>query len=79
MGRHGIIAVKAPVFDGPRPMAAVSSRLASVQFNESMPWLSCGLVHVNDRKGLEEPTQTARQVHSMCLFVWPASRPRCPW
>jgi len=37
MGRHGIMAVKAPVFVAPKPMAAVSRRLPSVQFKESMP------------------------------------------
>jgi hypothetical protein len=40
IGRHGTSAVKAPVLDGPRPIAAVSHRLASVQFSESMPWLN---------------------------------------
>lgn len=37
MGRHGIIAVKAPTFVGPNPMAAVSSKLARVQLRESIP------------------------------------------
>jgi hypothetical protein len=39
IGRHGINAVNAPVFVGPSAIAAVSQRLASVQFRESMPWL----------------------------------------
>jgi hypothetical protein len=39
MGRHGISAVKAPVFEAPNIMAAVSRRLARVQLRESIPWL----------------------------------------
>ena len=39
MGRQGISAVKTPFGVGPSPMAAVSHKLASVQFRESMPWL----------------------------------------
>ena len=39
IGRTGIRAVKAPILVEPYPTAAVSRRLASVQFKESMPWL----------------------------------------
>lgn len=39
MGRHGTMAVKAPVLVEPSPIAAVSSRLPSVQLSESIPWL----------------------------------------
>jgi hypothetical protein len=39
MGSTGISAVKAPILVEPYPSAAVSSRLARVQFRESMPWL----------------------------------------
>ena len=39
MGNTGTRAVKAPMLEVPYPTAAVSSRLASVQFNESIPWL----------------------------------------
>ena len=39
MGRQGTRAVKAPVLVGPSPTAAVSHKLAKVQFNESIPWL----------------------------------------
>lgn len=39
IGRQGIKAVKTPFGDEPKPMAAVSQRLASVQFRESIPWL----------------------------------------
>jgi hypothetical protein len=39
MGRTGIRAVNAPILVEPYPTAAVSRRLASVQFKESMPWL----------------------------------------
>lgn len=37
IGKHGTSAVKTPFFDGPRPMAAVSHKLARVQFSESIP------------------------------------------
>ena len=37
MARQGHKAVNMPAFDVPKPMAAVSSRLASVQLRESMP------------------------------------------
>jgi hypothetical protein len=40
MGRQGTRAVKAPIFDDPCPIAAASSKLAKVQFNESIPWLA---------------------------------------
>jgi hypothetical protein len=39
MGKQGINAVKTPAGLVPNPMLAVSSRLARVQFNESIPWL----------------------------------------
>ena len=39
MGRTGIRAVKTPLGVHPRPIAAVSHRLARVQLSESMPWL----------------------------------------
>ncbi len=39
MGSTGTRAVKAPILVVPYPTAAVSSRLARVQFNESIPWL----------------------------------------
>jgi hypothetical protein len=38
IGRHGIRAVKIPDLDVPSPIAAVSHKLARVQFRESMPW-----------------------------------------
>lgn len=40
MGKHGIKAVKTPFGEAPSPTAAVSHKLAKVQFNESIPWLS---------------------------------------
>jgi len=40
IGKHGINAVRTPAGLVPNPILAVSSRLARVQFNESMPWLS---------------------------------------
>ncbi len=40
IGKQGTNAVKIPAFEVPSPIAAVSSRLASVQLSESMPWLS---------------------------------------
>ena len=39
IGSTGTRAVKAPVLLVPYPTAAVSRRLANVQFRESMPWL----------------------------------------
>lgn len=39
MGRTGISAVNAPIFVDPYPTAAVSNKLARVQFRESIPWL----------------------------------------
>ena len=39
MGRQGTRAVNTPFGVEPSPMAAVSHKLASVQFKESMPWL----------------------------------------
>jgi len=39
MGSTGINAVKAPILVLPYPTAAVSRRLANVQFKESIPWL----------------------------------------
>lgn len=39
MGSTGISAVKAPILVEPYPTAAVSRRLAKVQFKESIPWL----------------------------------------
>lgn len=39
MGRTGTSAVNAPIFPCPYPTAAVSKRLANVQFSESIPWL----------------------------------------
>ena len=40
MGKQGISAVKTPLGEGPKAKAAVSHKLASVQFSESMPWLA---------------------------------------
>ena len=37
IGKHGIRAVKTPLGLGPRAKAAVSHKLANVQFRESMP------------------------------------------
>lgn len=37
MGKQGISAVKTPLGVGPKAKAAVSHKLASVQFSESMP------------------------------------------
>ena len=37
IGKHGTRAVKTPFGEGPSPIAAVSNKLASVQFRESMP------------------------------------------
>lgn len=37
IGRTGIRAVKTPFGVDPRPIAAVSHKLAKVQFNESIP------------------------------------------
>ena len=37
MGRQGTRAVKTPLGEEPSPTAAVSRRLARVQFSESMP------------------------------------------
>ena len=39
MGKTGTSAVNAPILPCPYPTAAVSNRLAKVQFSESMPWL----------------------------------------
>jgi len=39
MGKTGIKAVNTPLGVDPKPIAAVSHRLASVQFRESIPWL----------------------------------------
>src|SRR4051812_45060025 len=38
MGRQGQRAVKTPAGEVPRPIAAVSSKLARVQLRESIPW-----------------------------------------
>ena len=37
IGKHGIRAVKTPLGVGPKAKAAVSHKLASVQFRESIP------------------------------------------
>jgi hypothetical protein len=39
IGNVGIIAVNAPTFVAPNDIAATCSKLASVQFKESIPWL----------------------------------------
>jgi hypothetical protein len=38
IGRQGIKAVNIPALDVPKPIAAVSHKLAKVQFRESIPW-----------------------------------------
>ena len=40
MGIQGMRAVKTPLGEEPNPIEAISHKLASVQFRESMPWLS---------------------------------------
>ncbi len=42
MGKTGIRAVKTPLGVDPKPIAAVSHKLARVQFRESIPWLTAG-------------------------------------
>ena len=39
MGMHGVRAVNSPFGVEPKPIEAVSHRLASVQLRESIPWL----------------------------------------
>lgn len=39
IGKQGTKAVNTPFGEAPNPIAAVSHRLANVQFRESIPWL----------------------------------------
>lgn len=62
MGSTGTRAVKAPILVEPYPTAAVSRRLASVQFKESMPWLrrvSLGVGALGSGHLLEELAERA--------------------
>jgi len=69
MGRQGTRAVNMADFEFPSPMAAVSRRLASVQFRESMPWSK------SSPSGLEVPVLRAC-LPSMLSIVEYAQRPR---
>jgi hypothetical protein len=77
MGSTGMSAVNAPILPLPYPTAAVSSRLANVQFSESMPWLY-GISHAVVALGWASRTQTALQAGSTCRCDAPACRLRCP-
>lgn len=68
MGRHGIRAVKTPEGEVPSPIAAVSSKLARVQFSESMPWSK------SSPKPLEVPVLLACFPSTLSI-VWYMKRP----
>lgn len=69
MGRQGHSAVKTPALVVPRPMAAVSSKLASVQLRLSMPWSK------SSPRPLEVPVRLAC-LPSTLSIVWYAKRPK---
>lgn len=73
------MAAKAPVFVGPKPMAAVSRRLPKVQFNESMPWLACISFFFCTEQPQKGLTQRALLVRLTCPFFVLAFHRHCPW
>lgn len=72
MGSTGTSAVKAPILVEPYPTAAVSRRLASVQFKESIPWLHLVSVRVGALGSghvLEQLAERTRGAGATCLFA----------
>lgn len=69
MARQGQRAVKTPDLEVPSAMAAVSSRLARVQFKESMPWSN------SSPSPLEVPVRLAC-LPSTLSMVWYMKRPK---
>lgn len=69
MGKHGTSAVKTPAGVVPRPMAAVSRRLARVQLRESIPWSK------SSPSPLEVPVLRAC-LPSTLSIVWYMKRPK---
>lgn len=68
MARQGQRAVKMPAFDVPKPMAAVSSKLARVQLRESIPWSN------SSPRPLDVPVLRAC-LPSTLSMVWYINRP----
>lgn len=80
IARHGTRAVYAPSCVDPKPMAAVLSKLAIVQFSESIPWLFA--ISILSKYMLsffgDKLTRKALPVHLKFQFSVPVSHRRCP-
>ena len=74
-------AVNAPFLLFPSAKEAVSSRLASVQFKESMPWLqTVNILALTDLSSdvLEKLAKPTRLIQSSCLFAIKVVHGRVP-
>lgn len=72
-------AVNAPFGEGPNPIAAVSHKLARVQFNESIPWLSPRSVFDRSQSASLGHTRRALPARWIVPFAVLACHQRYPW